>query len=116
MKPLFRQAFLCSLVVFLAAGCARKREPVAAPNESNPVEGGAPALMQRALDERKMHRWVEAMDDCRKAIALDANDPDVHRGQKLFVRLAPFLAAIRELDARLAMTPDDDQLLTDRAL
>ena len=72
--------------------------------------------MQRALDERKMHRWAEAMDDCQRAIALDGNDPDVHRGAKIFVRLTPFLAGIRELDAHLAMKPEDDQLLTDRAL
>lgn len=63
-----------------------------------------------------MHRWTEAVGDCQKAIALDPLDPDVHRGQKLFQRLAAFLAGIRDLDARLAMTPDDDQLLADRAL
>ena len=72
--------------------------------------------MQRALEQRKLHRWDDALEDCRKAVALDANDPEVHRGARLFDRLAPLLDAIRELDARLAMTPDDEQLLCDRAL
>ncbi len=116
MKPFIRQAFFFCLALFLFAACPRKRDVVVAPNESNVSEGAGFALMRRALEERRMHRWTEAVDDCQKAVALDALDPDVHRGQKLFLRLAPFLAGIRELDARLAMTPDDDQLLADRAL
>jgi tetratricopeptide (TPR) repeat protein len=63
-----------------------------------------------------MHRWVEALDDSRRAQELAPNDPDVRRGAKVFERLGKFLAQIRELDARLAMTPEDDQLLADRAL
>ena len=42
--------------------------------------------------------------------------PDVRRAAELFDRLTPFLSAIRALDARLAVTPGDDQLLADRAL
>ncbi|MDQ6912309.1 MAG: hypothetical protein M3119_10075 [Verrucomicrobiota bacterium] len=116
MKPFIRQAFFYCLTLFFVAACARKRDAAVAPNESSSSENAAPALMQRALEERRMHRWTEAVDDCQKAVALDALDPEVHRGQKLFLRLTPFLAGIRELDARLAMTPDDDQLLADRAL
>jgi tetratricopeptide (TPR) repeat protein len=72
--------------------------------------------MQRALERRKLHRWSEALEDYQTAKQLAPDDPDVHRGVKLFERLAPFLTAIREMDARLAVTPDDDQLLCDRAL
>ncbi len=116
MKPFIRQVFFCCLALSLFAACVRKKEIAIGPNEFNTGENAAPALMQRALEERRMHRWTEAVDDCQKAIALDALDPDVHRGQKLFLRLAPVLAEIRELDARLAITPGDDQLLADRAL
>ncbi|MDQ6623767.1 MAG: tetratricopeptide repeat protein [Verrucomicrobiota bacterium] len=86
------------------------------PNESRLLEKIAPALMNRALAQRKLHRWTEALADAQKAIALNGSDPEVHRGAKVFLRLSPQLPGIRELDARLAVTPDDDQLLADRAL
>ena len=44
------------------------------------------------------------------------DDPEVHRGVKLFERLGKFLAEIRELDARIALAPDDDQTIADRAM
>lgn len=72
--------------------------------------------MARALCLRRLHRWTEAFDDSRRAQELAGNDPDVVSGGKLFENLGKFLAEIRELDARLAVTPGDDQLLTDRAL
>ena len=79
--------------------------------EENPTD-----LMNRALCRRRLHRWSEALDDFRRAQELAPEDPDVRRGAKLFERLGKFLAEIRELDARLAITPKDDQLLADRAL
>ncbi len=72
--------------------------------------------MQRALEHRKAHRWSDALDDYETAKKLAPDDPEVHRGVKLFERLAKFLAEIRELDARIALAPDDDQTITDRAL
>lgn len=74
------------------------------------------AQVERALCRRRMHRWAEALDDLRRAHELAPDDPDVRRGAKLLHRLGKVLAEIRELDARLALTPDDDQLLADRAL
>jgi tetratricopeptide (TPR) repeat protein len=72
--------------------------------------------MERALCRRRLHRWTEALDDYRVAQELAPDDLGVRRGAKLFERLTKFLAEIRQLDARLAVTPGDDQLLTDRAL
>ncbi|CAN5602599.1 hypothetical protein BH20VER1_BH20VER1_18580 [soil metagenome] len=72
--------------------------------------------MQRALLRRRLHRWTEALEDYRRALELAPQDLDVARGARLFERLAKFLAEIRAHDARLAVTPGDDQLLTDRAL
>lgn len=80
------------------------------------IEDNATDLISRALCRRRLHRWTEALDDFRRAQELAPNDPDVRRGTKLFERLGKFLGEIRELDARLAITPKDDQLLTDRAL
>ena len=79
--------------------------------EENPTD-----LIARALARRRLHRWTEALEDFRRAQDLAPDDPDVRRGAKLFERLGKFLAEIRELDARLAVTPKDDQLLADRAL
>lgn len=72
--------------------------------------------MERALCRRRLRRWPEALEDCRRAQKLAPQDPDVRRGAKLFERLGKFLTQIRELDAHLALTPEDDQLLADRAL
>ena len=76
----------------------------------------ATVRMERALCRRRLHRWTEALEDSRRAQELAPDDPDVRRGARLFDRLGKFLAEIRELDARLAVAPDDDQTLTDRAL
>ena len=80
------------------------------------MEELATALIRRALQHRKDHRWTEALDDYRAAKELAPHEPEVHRGVRLFERLAPFLGTIRELEAQLAAHPDDDQLLADRAL
>ncbi len=80
------------------------------------IKDDAGARMARALCRRRQHRWSDALDDFHRAQELDAADPHVRRGARLFERLGKFLAEIRKLDARLATRPDDDQLLTDRAL
>ncbi len=80
------------------------------------VEENVGVLTERALCRRRMHRWSEAQADLRRARALAPHDPEVRRGAELFDRLATYLPAIRALDARLAVTPGDDQLLADRAL
>lgn len=80
------------------------------------LEDNATDRINRALCRRRLHRWSEALEDAQRARALDPDDPVVRRGAKLFDQLGTFLDAIRKLDARLAVTPDDDQLMTDRAL
>lgn len=119
MKQVCRQAcFLCALVLLFTAACSRKSEAPAQPTtaEEETTEEKATTLINRALERRKEHRWSEAIEAYEAARTLAPDDPDVHRGIKLFARLGRFLGPIRELDARLAMTPDDDQLLCDRAL
>ena len=80
------------------------------------VEENAVARVNRALCRRRLHRWSDAFEDLRRAQELAPDDPDVRGGGKLFEQLGKFLAEIRELDAGLAISPNDPGLLADRAL
>lgn len=80
------------------------------------VEQNARARIQRALCGRHLHRWEEAVEDLHRAQLLAPQDPDVIRATKLFDRLAKFLDGVRDLDARLAVAPNDAATITDRAL
>ncbi|PZR70766.1 MAG: hypothetical protein DLM73_17160 [Chthoniobacterales bacterium] len=80
------------------------------------VQDGATARINRALCRRRLHRWQEAFEDLQRARELAPDDPEVQRGGKLFEQTGKFLAEIRELDAALAVSPDDPGLLGDRAL
>lgn len=80
------------------------------------LEENANARLRRALCRRQQHRWSEALTDMRRAQQLAPEDAEVRKSGQLFDRLEKFLAPIRELDARIALTPEDDQLVTDRAL
>lgn len=93
----------------------RWAEEAAVLSELLAIEETGEERMALALCFRRLHRWPEALTAFRRAQKLAPNDPDVLRGVKLFERLSKFLAEIRELDARIAVTPRDDQLLADRA-
>jgi tetratricopeptide (TPR) repeat protein len=80
------------------------------------VQDTATARMNRALCRRRLHRWQDAFEDLKRAQELAPDDPDVQRGGKLFEQIGKFLAEIRELDASLAVSPNDPGLLADRAL
>ena len=80
------------------------------------VQDSAMARINRALCARHLHRWHEALEDLHRAQQLASDDPEVARTAKLFEQVEKFLADIRELDAGLALSPDDPGLLADRAL
>jgi tetratricopeptide (TPR) repeat protein len=80
------------------------------------AQDNAMARINRALCRRRLHRWQDAFEDLKRAQALAPDDPEVQRGGKLFEQMGKFLAEIRELDAALAVSPNDPGLLTDRAL
>jgi tetratricopeptide (TPR) repeat protein len=80
------------------------------------VQDSATARINRALCRRRLHRWHDAFDDLKRAKELSPNDPEVQHGNKLFDQMGAFLAEIRELDAGLAVSPNDPGLLADRAL
>jgi len=74
------------------------------------------ARINRALCRRRLHRWPEAFEDLQRAQQMAPDDPEVVRGGKLFERMGKFLREIRELEASLAVNPNDPGLLGDRAL
>jgi len=80
------------------------------------VQDSAVARINRALCRRRLHRWQDAFEDLQRAQELAPNDPEVLRGGKLLEQMGKFLAEIRELNAGLAVSPNDPGLLTDRAL
>ena len=84
----------------------------AALKEKETAEG----LAHRALCRRHLHRWSGALADLHRAKELDPDEPEVIRCAKLFDHLNKFLAEIRELDAQLAIMPNDYALLADRSL
>ncbi|HXM33314.1 MAG TPA: hypothetical protein VN921_06650 [Chthoniobacterales bacterium] len=80
------------------------------------AQDNALARINRALCAHRLHRWHEAFEDLHRAEQLSPDDPEVVRAGKLFEQLERSLADIRELDAGLAVSPDDPGLLADRAL
>jgi tetratricopeptide (TPR) repeat protein len=80
------------------------------------MQDSAMARIRRALCRRRLHRWQDAFEDLKRAQELAPDDPEVQRGGKLFEQMDKFLAEIRELDAALAVSPNDPGLLADRAL
>jgi tetratricopeptide (TPR) repeat protein len=84
----------------------------AALREKETAEGFA----QRALSRRHLHHWPEALADLQRAKDLAPDDPEVTRCARTFDHLGKFLAEIRDLDAQLAVAPNDQTLLSDRSL
>ena len=76
----------------------------------------AAARVNRALCRRRLHHWEDAFDDLHRAQEIAPEEAEVMRAAKLFGRLAKLLVEIRELDARLVLSPQDAATLTDRAI
>lgn len=80
------------------------------------VQDAGMARLRRALCRRHLHRWEDAFDDLKHAKKLAPNDPEVSRTEKLFAQMGDHLDQIREINAALAVSPNDPGLLADRAL
>ena len=76
----------------------------------------ASARIDRAICRRHLHHWNDAFEDFHRAQELAADDPEVHRVAALFERLGKSADAIRDLDARIAVAPNDATSFADRAL
>jgi tetratricopeptide (TPR) repeat protein len=76
----------------------------------------AAALLNRAICRRHLHHWNEAFDDYQHAQQLGPDDPEVRRWSKVFDGLQQYKEQIGELDAKVAVLPEEVGLLGDRAL
>lgn len=74
------------------------------------------ARVNQALALRHLRKWDDAIAELHRAQQLASDDPELIRAAKLFERISKMLDEIRELDARLLLTPQDFSLLADRAL
>ena len=80
------------------------------------VHDNAIAHLGRAMCRRRLHRWDDAFEDLKRAQALGAADARVQLATKVFEKTEKLLPDIREVNAALAVSPDDPGLLADRAL
>jgi tetratricopeptide (TPR) repeat protein len=74
------------------------------------------ARLNRAICRRRLHRWNDAFDDYARAQKLGPDDPEVRRWSKVFDGLQKYKEQIAEIDAKIALLPDEFGLLGDRAL
>jgi tetratricopeptide (TPR) repeat protein len=74
------------------------------------------ARLNRAVCRRRLHHWDAAFDDFQHAQQLGADDPEVRRWSKVFDGLQQYKEQILELDAKIAVSPEEVGLLGDRAL
>jgi hypothetical protein len=69
----------------------------------------------RALAFLRLHNWDAAYADMAKANKMDATDPQVKEWLPQFERLQQFLPRIKSFDAQIAKSPNNPELLLDRA-
>jgi tetratricopeptide (TPR) repeat protein len=76
----------------------------------------ATARLNRAICRRHLRHWNEAFEDFEAARKLGPDDPEVRRWSRAFEALQRARDQIAELDAKVALLPDEVGLLADRAL
>ena len=76
----------------------------------------ATAHLNRAVCRRRLHRWDEAFEDFERARKMSPDDPEVRRWAKVFDGLQKNKEQLAEIDAKIALLPDEFGLLSDRAL
>lgn len=73
-------------------------------------------LVNRAICYRHLHSWKAAAADLQRAGQLDSQSALVRRERARFDRLGKFLDEVRKLDQELIASPNDFEILGDRAL
>jgi tetratricopeptide (TPR) repeat protein len=79
------------------------------------AEDSAARRVAHAAALLRLHRWDAAFAEMSKANKIDSTDAAVKEWLPQLERLQKFLPQIRELDARIAKSPDDAGLLLQRA-
>lgn len=101
----------------LAESCAaqsRWAEHAAYRSKAIAAQDTAARRVLRAVAYLRLHNWNAAYADMAKANKMDATDPQVKQWLPEFERLQKFLPQIKALDAQIAKSPNDVDLLLQR--
>ncbi|HEU5246611.1 MAG TPA: hypothetical protein VFU09_05935 [Candidatus Udaeobacter sp.] len=79
------------------------------------AKDSAARRVSRAIAFLRLHKWDAAYADMAQANKVDATDPEVKEWLPQFERLQLYLPRIKELDAEIAKSPNDFELLLQRA-
>jgi tetratricopeptide (TPR) repeat protein len=99
----------------LCAAQARWEDHAAYRTKAIAAQDSAARHVARAIAFLRLHKWDEAYADIAKANKMDATDSDVKEWLPQFERLQGFLPRIKALDAQIAKSPNDGDLLLERA-
>jgi tetratricopeptide (TPR) repeat protein len=79
------------------------------------AQDSAARRVSRACAFLRLHKWEAAYADMAKANKMEATDPEVKEWLPQFERLQGFLPQIKALDAQIAKSPNEVELLLERA-
>lgn len=99
----------------LCAAQARWADHAAYRSKAVAAQDTAARRVLRAVAFLRLHNWDAAYADMAKANKMDATNPQVKEWLPEFERLQKFLPQIKALDARIAKSPNDVELLLERA-
>jgi hypothetical protein len=99
----------------LCAQQARWTDHAAYRTKAIAAQDTAARRVLRALALLRLHNWDAAYADMAKANKMDATDAKVKEWLPQFERLQQFLPRIKSLDAQIAKSPNNPQLLLERA-
>ena len=99
----------------LCAAQARWEDHAAYRTKAIAAKDSAARRVSRATAFLRLHKWDAAYADITKANQMDATDPQVKEWLPQFERLQLYLPRIKQLDAEIAKSPSDFELLLRRA-
>ena len=99
----------------LCAEQARWEDHAAYRTKAIAAKDSAARRVARACAYLRLHKWDAAYADMAKANKLDASDSDVKEWLPQFEQLQRFLPQIKTLDAQISKSPNNIELLLQRA-
>jgi tetratricopeptide (TPR) repeat protein len=99
----------------LCAEQARWEDHAAYRTKAIAAKDSAARRVARAVAFLRLHKWDAAYADMTKANQMDATDSQVKEWLPQFERLQVYLPRIKELDAEIAKSPNNFELLLQRA-
>jgi tetratricopeptide (TPR) repeat protein len=99
----------------LCAAQARWEDHAAYRTKAITAQDSAARRVSRAIAFLRLRKWDAAYEDMAKANKMDATDSEVKEWLPQFERLQGLLPRIKALDAQIAKSPNDIELLLERA-